>query len=268
MHVSNARRLWPLPGAALALLMLVSGVAWAQQQPPTQPAQAPPADTIADTWILWAKDGQTRELAQAIRTHAAWRKQAGDPFEWAIYQPVVGDDLTYFVVRSENHQWKDLDAADSWAQQSRAIDKFYEQVGPYVARNEHYLSESANELTHWPDPDRKYTFFGVAQHQLKPGTYGTVRRDVARLAKAARESQWAQPWAVEWTTGGEGGMTVVYPYENWAGMADPSPSFIEMLAKSMGSQEQAQKFMSELSGQLDGTTYTIYRERPDLGTPE
>ena len=267
MNGSTASRPWPMLGAALALLMLATGTAWAQQQP-SQPAQQPPADTIADTWIFWAKDGQTRELAQALRAHAAWRKQAGDPFEWTIYQPVVGDDLTHFVVRSERHAWKDLDASDRWSQQARATDKFFEQVGSHVARSEHYLSESANELTHWPDPEREYTLFGVAQHQLKPGAYGAVRRDVARLAKAARDSQWAQPWAVEWTTGGRGGMTVIYPFENWAGMADPSPTFIEMLARSLGSQEQAQAFMSELSGRLDESTYPVYRERPDLGTPD
>lgn len=258
--------------AACMLLPLQGALAQDQGQRQAQPQQqdqaAAQGGTISDTWVMWAKDGKSADLARAIAQHVAWRKQAGDPFEWEVYQPVVGDDLTHFVIRSENHDWKDLDALDSWSKKAGASEKFREQVGPLVSRIEHYIDEFSPEYSHWPRTGQDYPLYAVGMYQIEPGRGADVRRALTRIKQAATEKDFPQQWAVEWTTGGKGGMTVVWPHTSWADFADPNPTFMQVLGESMGSAEAGQKLMSDLSSRLEDVTYTVYRARPDLSTAQ
>lgn len=253
----------PVRACVLLLAMMLIGASALAAEPATT-KDAP--GNIATTWVFWVKDGQARQFEAAIKAHAAWRKSAGESLVWSIYQPVVGSDLDHYVVRSGQHHWKDFDANQAWSNEHHATDKFNQDVGPYVKRMEHYFDQDDMEHSHWIDsPDYKY--FGVSHYQFKPGTRAAVNDVMDKVQKAVVKENWPYSYSISEAIGGTGGMDIVSPMKSYAEMADPDPSLMKLLTKSLGSKEAAAAAMNRFSTSIEHDTYTVYAYRPDLSTP-
>jgi hypothetical protein len=222
---------------------------------------------IASTWILWPKAGEAAALEAGIKAHAAWRKGAGEEWKWEIFEPVVGEDLTHYVVRSEGHQWADLDANETWGEAKGVFAKYMEQVGAHVGHIEHYLGEFDAAHSNWKDDDA-YRYFGVTSITVRPGTHGQMLQALDRIHGALVAQNWPRSWAIEMTVGGDGGMVIVQPYTGYAGMAEPEPGFFAVLAQGLGSPEAAGEALGQLGQTFESESYTIYRYRADLSTPK
>ena len=91
-------------------------------EPPKKAAAAPPATAaapampgkLADFWTFRPKAGHEAQFEAAIKSHLAWRKQAGEGWTWEAYQPTVGTDLTSNLFRSGQHFWADFDGQQAW----------------------------------------------------------------------------------------------------------------------------------------------------------
>ena len=248
------------------LLITCATVAWAQDSKEAKQAMQAQG-TIATIWVIWPKAGQAAQFEAAIKKHAAWRKTAGEALIWHIYQPVVGSDLDYFVIRSGSHVWKDIDSGEAWATQAKAGDAFNTSVGPYTERAEHYFSEDDSKHSNWIDsPD--YKLFAVTEYSLKPGTYADRADAIAKVAKAVQDEKWPYPYSISNTIGGSDNMSIVTPMKSYADMADPDPSLMKILAKSLGSESAAAETFKKFGSTIKSTNQTIYLYRPDLSTPE
>lgn len=225
------------------------------------------AGNIADRWVLWSKPGQEKQLEAAIKTHAAWRKQAGEPFAWLTYQPIAGTDLAYYVVRSGNHQWKDFDAEQAWVAKAGAGDAYDRQVAPYVARVEHNFEETDTAHSQMPEDLKAYRYFSVTTRQLKPGSRGEMMGAADKIQKAITDQKWAYPYALAWLIGGPNNLRIIEPMRSYAEMADPNPSLRQVLAKSLG-QDNADATLKQFGSAFEGGDTTIYVYRPDLSTPK
>lgn len=228
---------------------------------------APRAATgnIADRWVLWSKPGQEKQLEAAIKTHAAWRKQAGEPFAWSTYQPIAGTDLTYYVVRSAGHQWKDFDAEQAWAARAGAEAAYDRQVAPYVARVEHNFEETDTAHSQLPEDLKDYRYFSVTTRQLRPGSRGQMMGAVDKIQQAITAAKWPYPYALAWLIGGADDLRIIEPMKSYADMADPDPSLRQVLAKSLG-QDNADATLKQFGSSFEGGDTTIYVYRPDLST--
>ncbi|MEP6510916.1 MAG: hypothetical protein ABJB02_04950 [Dokdonella sp.] len=220
---------------------------------------------IADRWVLWPKAGQTAEFEAALKQHAAWRKKAGEPFTWLTYQPVVGSDLTYYVIRSDDHQWKDFDADDAWSKKAKADEAYEQQLGPHVARAEHYFEETDAAHSHWTD-SKDYIYSGVTSMRLKPGARGDMMIALDKIQKAVMDEKWPYPYRFAWLMGGDNRLRLIIPMKSYAEMADPNPSVRAMLTKGLGSAEAADSALKQFSGSFEDEQYTVYASRPDLST--
>jgi hypothetical protein len=256
MQVGNRIFVWAM---VLTLASLTLG--WAE----ARAEEEKPGD-VAEVWMVWPKSGHEPEFENALKNYAAWRKQAGEAFNWQAFQPIVGDDLTHFVYRSGDHHWKDFDANQAWVVQAKATEKFNEMVGPHAARVEHYFVVVDRKHSYWID-SADYRYFGVSRLQLRPGAYGQMVEALGKIHKAAVDGDWNYGWAIGNIVGGNGGMQVVFPYKSFADMAEPDPSFMQVLAKSLGSEEAARGVMKQLGSSFEGERYTVYTPRPDLSTP-
>lgn len=249
--------------AVLALFIAACGaVAPVLAAEPEAPAPGP----VTNTWFFWPKAGAEPAFEQGLRAHAAWRKAAGEGWTWEIYQPAVGADLGYYVVRSGGHPWSDLDANEEWNDSSRSFEKYMEQLGASVERVEHYLGLSDPKHSKWEEGD--YEYFGVTSLVLRPGAYGEMLEALDKVHKATVEKKWPRSYAIEWTIGGDGAMLLIVPYRSWAEMAEPEPALIQVLAEALGSMEAAAATMKQLGSSFGSESYTIYRRRPDLSTPK
>jgi hypothetical protein len=260
MHHRVCRRSTFVALALLAAAALLPAAAFAGDQPAEKPG------AVADLWVMWPKDGHEAQFLEAAKSHLAWRKQAGEKFAYWAFQPVVGDDLEHFVWRSGEHHWADLDANREWAMKNGAIERFERDVMPHVERISHYLSEDDLDNSHWTESE-DYRLFQVESYVLRPGAYNEMVEALKKVKKAAVDGKWSRSWAVSWNIGGDGAMDVVFPYRSYAEMQTPDPSFMKVLAQSLGSEEAAMATMKQLSGSFERSTTSIYMVRPDLSTP-
>ncbi len=259
----KARYLHPALASVLALaLMFVSVSSFAAGK--TSAKGAP--GTIASTWIMWVKHGQAQKFENAVKDHAAWRKNAGEAFNWSIYQPVVGSDLGYYVIRSDGHHWKDIDANATWEQQQQAGAQFGKQVEPYVQRMEHYFEQDDSKHSHWT-ASKDYRYFGVSHYQFKPGSGATANAAMDKIQKAVTDAKWPYSYAISDVIGGAGGINIVEPMKSYADMADPDPSMMKILTESLGSKHAAKSAMHDFGSSIQSHNYTVYVYRKDLSTP-
>ncbi len=222
---------------------------------------------IATMWLIWPKAGDEMKFESAVKQHAAWRKTAGEGMAWHMYQPIVGKDLGYYVIRSENHHWKDFDANADWEKSAKAGDAFNRDVGPFVERAEHYFAETDLKDSNWIQSD-DYRYFGVTKYAPKSGT-GADREDaIKKIHKAVTDAKWPFAYSIDYVIGGADTLSIVTPYKSYADMADPDPSMAKVLATSLGSEDAAKATMKQFGSSIEGSTYAVYEYRPDLSTPK
>ncbi len=257
----KARRCRSALVALLALVfVLLPGVAAIAAD---KPAPKAAAGNIADRWVLWPKPGEAKAFEAGVREHAAWRKKAGEPFTWVMYQPIAGSDLTYYVIRSDNHAWKDFDAEEAWSTKAKAEEAYQQQLGMHVAREEHYYEETDTAHSHWID-SKDYKYVGVTSWRLKPGARGDLMAALDKIQKAITDAKWPYPYRLAWLIGGDDRLRVVTPMKSYAEMADPDPSVRALLAKSLGSDDAAGATLKQFGGALEDTQFTVFAYRPDL----
>lgn len=229
-------------------------------------AQDAPGD-IATTWVIWAKPGAAADFEKALKSHAAWRKQAGDPMNWRIYAPVAGDDLNHYVIRSDGHHWKDFDAESEWAVKAAAGANFDQQVGAYVAEARHHFDRYDAEHSHWKD-NSEYRYFSVNTIRFLPGQEPQFYAALKTVAAAAKAGDWGRSWSIMSLTGGSNDINVVWPYTSYADMAQIEPGFVKVLGDHMGSTEAARELLDGIGATIAESSSTIYVFRPDLSTPQ
>jgi hypothetical protein len=246
---------------ALAFATLIAAPIAAQTAPTEKPGP------VASLWILWPKAGHEMQFEAAAKEHAAWRKQAGEGWVWESYQPVVGRDLSYYVYRSGEHHWADLDANEAWGMKSKVQEAFQKTMGPHVERFEHYIAVDDQEHSHWV-PAEDYKYFQVIEYSLNGGAEGAVAEAIDTVHKGLMAGGWTHSYAISRTTGGEGALTLVFPYRSYAEMEEPKPGIMEVLAKGTGSAEAGMAAMQKFDGGMKSSNTTLYLFRPELSTPK
>jgi hypothetical protein len=265
MKIRHLHRTMTMVLTAL-LLMFVATSAFAEDTKKTDKAMDAPGN-IATAWLIWPKAGQSSQFEAAIKKYAAWRKTAGESFHWNIYQPVVGKDLGYYVIRSGQHNWKDMDTNAAWEMKADANGEYDRQVGPYTERAEHFFGESDPKHSHWIESS-DYKYFGVSSYQKVSGTYAAREEALNKIQKAVDDEKWPYPYEISDVIGGDNHMQIVTPMKSYADMADPDPSLMKILAKSLGSEEAAAATMKQFGSTVERSSYTIYVHRADLSTPK
>ena len=220
---------------------------------------------IADRWVLWPKAGHEKEFEAAVKEHAAWRKKAGEPLDWLTYQPIVGTDLTYYVIRSDNHQWKEFDAEDAWSTKAKVNDAYNQQLAPHVARVEHFFEETDTAHSQWAE-SKDYKYVGVTSRHLKAGSRSEMTAALDKIQKAITDEKWPYHYRLAWLIGGGDTLRIVVPMKSYADMAEPNPSVHKVLAKALGSEDAANATMKQFGSSFEGGDYTVFAYRPDLST--
>ena len=88
------------------------------------------ANNLAKIYFVNVKSGHDTEFVAALKEHVEWRKQAGDPWTWLVYQIVNGKNLGDFVIRSSGHSWADLDSYEEFL--AKGAVEFNKNVGPHI----------------------------------------------------------------------------------------------------------------------------------------
>lgn len=258
----KARYLQHTLGLLLALFLVASGSSGFAAD---KPAAKPMTGNIADRWVLWPKAGQEKDFEAAVKEYVAWLKKSGDPFSWSAYQPIVGTDITYYVFRSDAHQWKDFDAEAAWQVKANDEAQYEKIMGPHVAKATHFFEETDAEHSHLVGNSSDYKYFQVITRNLKPGASGESMAAIAKIHKALQDQKWPYSYRLAWQIGGKDSLRLIIPMKSYADMADPTPSVREVLAKALGADDAAAT-MKQYSGSFEFVDDTVFVVRPDLST--
>jgi len=261
MKALNVRHLL---GLLLALFLTVYG-SYASAAEKTAAHASVANGNVADRWVLWVKAGHEKEFEAGVKEHVAWRKKNGEPFSWMAYQPIAGTDLTYYVFRSDGHQWKDFDTEEAWSMKAKADDAYEKQVGPYVEKVAHFFEEIDDAHSHMVGDPKDYKYFSVITRNLKSGSRAEAMAAIEKIHKALTDQKWPYPYRLAWSIGGKDSLRIVLPMKSYADMADPNPSLYQVLAKALGAEDSAATLKS-FGSSFELADHTVAIVRPDLST--
>lgn len=225
-------------------------------------AQAP-AENLARVYRVSVKTGMEVSFEQALRAHAKWRSEQGDPWTWIVYQVVNGDNLGDYYIRSGNHTWADFDAYDSFL--IKGTPHFNAVVGPYMNSITSAITSLDTEHMIWPEDPTSVTLLQLIVYRLKIGSEAQFGQAVAQVHDAIVKTNWPAHYA--WETlvnGGEASAaTLVLPSRNWEGMKQPEKSLDAMLAEALGA-DGAQALLAKFAASVASERSLVVRVRLDL----
>ena len=233
----------------------------------TRAADQPPGP-LSEVWVVTPKEGQSAQMFEGLKAQLAMRRDAGDPWTWQVYTPVLGDALSRVVIRTCCFQWADLDSYEKWNKDHEALQKqFSESVAPHLQSAAHYLEEMDWANSHWNQEAGPYRYFAITEWALKPGHEALFNEARSKASQIAINQGWGgteHSWLWGSRIGGSPRAFLVVPHRNYADMQPKGESFMEFLGEKMGSEEAARALMQDLSGSTSGSEFQIW-ELQDLG---
>ncbi len=218
--------------------------------------------TIARIIFFRAKPGMRQQLEEGMKKHMAWHKAQNDPWAWATWSYVSGEETGMYGSGSFGRKWEDFDNVPI-DQEADGAD-VAENIIPYVApgalwRYYQFLPKVSKPLE-TPAAISEVIFFRV-----RYGKSAEFAGLIKKFHEASEKTNW--PVHYEWyvlVNGGPGPEYVLgLPHENWASLKGPEKPFPAMLAEAVG-QEEAEALLERWGKVVKSESSTLARNRPDL----
>jgi hypothetical protein len=217
---------------------------------------------MADSWSMIPKKGHESEFEEALKAHLKMRHEKGDPRHWDTWVAVTGDKLDQYHVRSCCFEWKEQDTYSKWSSEHMGK-HFNETVHPHVYKYMHNFSVIDNKNSNWGE-NTKANFVGVTHFEVKNGKGSEMSESIKAMSALAKDNDWPRNWSWSYPVGGDGGVNLVTPYENYAAMTPLDEGFYDFAVKHLKSKKKAEKMFDKFDSAVESSYYTIYRHRVDL----
>lgn len=216
------------------------------------PAQAQDQDNdgVAELVKITPKAGKGPDLEAAIKDFHHWVADMEGSFRYSWYMVETGPDTGKYIARTGDHNWADFDQEFEWEDEVNA--RFEADILPLVEHAERVLTVEMDEFSHWPEDFSGYTLFQIENWYVKPGMYGKFRAGLEKIHKALIDAEYGQYYGFQNTVSGAKGnqIALVLAHKNYAGMAEESPSFYEVVSEALGGPEAFEALMQDF-----GSTY-------------
>jgi hypothetical protein len=240
-----------------ALFFLVPAVSMAEDSPPP----------LAEMWVVTPKAGHGSEFNEALAEHMKFRSENGDPRDWQVYTPLLGEELTRVGIRFCCFNWADQDAYRQWDEGNKKVGEHFEKhVAPHAEHWGHYFETLNWGNSHWADSADSATLFAITEFHIKAGheaEFKTARDEILQIALNQGWATEQHSWLWISTIGGAPAESIVIPHDNFASMDLEEESFSRFLAKHMG-EEKAAALMKQFAGSTSGSEFQIWELQEDL----
>lgn len=175
---------------------------------------------VTEEWSIPAKVGFSSEFMAALREHAIWRRDNGDPWTWEFYTSQAGREDAGVLLRSTNHKY--ADAAYVHSEFNKKAGKHWEEtVAPYAGVGTRHL-RFQTPVRYWPDGT--YDYLLVSQVDVESDSAATLMKAAATLTDIVREAGLEVVYGLEYTWAGGGpAYQYVEGYKDWASTSPGSP---------------------------------------------
>ncbi len=226
-------------------------------------AQGAPPESLARVYHISVKTGAEIPFETALRSHAKWRAEQGDPWAWIVYQVVNGDGLGDYYIRSGNHLWADFDTYDSFLM--KGAPHFNAVVGPYIASLTSTITGLDTVHILWPDDPTTVKLLQLVTYRIKLGRQAEFSQAIAEAHDAIVKTNWPIHYAWDFLVNGSEGpsATLALPSDNWAGLKGPEKPFEAMLAEAMG-ETGAKAWLQKFGDSVLSERSAVVRIRLDL----
>lgn len=233
------------------------------------PAQAQEEKNVATIVMITPKAGHSEQLIKGITEYHHWIAKHEGHHRYTWYEILTGPDTGKYLARSGNHSWADFDGSYDWEEEAGKL--FGEKVAPHVEHMERYMSEEMTGMNHWPENWEGYTHFQVEHWYVKNGHWGPFRKGLKKIVDTLKAGGFQEYFGFSTNaSGGHGGqVTLAMANQGWAGMADSSPTFYEIMSKELGGEEAFEAFMTDWSSTFKTGHNMMLRRMPeasDYGT--
>ena len=221
------------------------------------------ANNLAKVYFVNVKSGHGAEFAAALKEHVEWRKQAGDPWTWNVFEVVNGQNLGDFVIRSGGHTWADLDSYEEFL--AKGAVEFNKNVGPHIESVSNAITATDTTNLNWYPNNDDVNLISVLTYHLKPGHGRAFTQAVSKYHTAIKENNREAYYAFAWNVNGGSGprVSLVLPYKNWAEMQGPDESLRAFMERVLGSEE-ARQLSDDFNSTFHSVESSVLRIRPEL----
>jgi len=229
----------------------------------TVPAQG---QELAQIWKFTPEMGQGPAFEGALRGHMEFRKAQGDPWDWQIYEVVVGEDVGDFYAASWNHTWEDFDAYDAFEGGAILSAHFQATAGPTLEDMTTVITDGSQGIKKLPeDPNYEINLVNVTDFYLLPGKQASFNEALMKFDEAIKGAN--VPFYYTSDVPVAGGSGPVYSIaglsSSWAEFADPDPSMEQVMMEAYG-EDEAMKIFTAFSEAIHHTENFVVRYRADL----
>ena len=231
-------------------------------------AQAQDPGSISEMWTMVPKADQRTAFFDGLKEHMKVRADAGDPWSWNTYTPMLGDNLDIVGVRYCCFNWADKDAYDKWAEKNPEVQEHWSKaVHPYVASYGHYFDRISWANSNIDGDWGPYRFYRVTEFAIKPGMASEFDAARDKISQIALNQGWSgeeRPWI--WTTsvGGTANERIISPMKNYADMEPEGQTFFNFLSGVLGSDEKAEELLKSLSDTVASQETQIWEWQKDF----
>ena len=201
-------------------------------------AEEDKAFPIVEEWSIPAKAGYTTEFMIALKEHAIWRRDNGDPWHWEYYSSQTGREDAGVLVRSADHEYGDLDTYTDSEFSAKAAKHWDEVVAPYAGVGTRYL-RFQTPATYWPDEN--YTYLLIMPVEAERNSLKDLTEAAIVLNGIIREAGIESAGGLEYTwSGGGHAFQYVEGKKDWASTSPGSPLAVEThaaIVEKLGEEE-------------------------------
>ena len=217
------------------------------------------AANINRVFYLTPKADMQTQFETALKQHAQWRKDNGDPWAWEVFQVINGQNMGDYIVISGGHKWSDFDDYNDF--RPKGYQHFAANVAPLVESATSAIS--ATDTTIVRGVEGEYPLRQIIYFKLAPGKTQQFVEAVGQYHKAFTEKDHPNRYAVIWNVnGGDFDVLLSLPYENWAAFAGPDTPNMEVMQAVYG--EEAGAIAEAFNTSITESRSIILMSRPDL----
>jgi len=189
---------------------------------------------LAKVYWVKVKDGDSQAFQNALKQHAQWRMENGDPWSWNVYQVINGKNMGDFIIRSGGHSWADFDSYQDFNAKGSA--EFGKTVSPYIAQITSLISANDTTLVNWYPNDDQVNLIQAYDYKLKPGHGMDFFNAIKAYGEAIKKEGRKDYFNVIWNVNGGSALTVtlVFPYKDWAEMEGPKEKWSDFTKRVLG----------------------------------